>query len=353
MSAFRHGQQYKTRRSRKWLLALLIPLVVLIVAGAYGFFWYSRNIQAVDLNDTSTSTITINEGATEDFVSTELEREGLIRSAAAYRLFVRINNEQGQMQAGGYELSPSMSVAEIVSIFTDGRIAVELVTILPAQRLDQIEADFAEAGFSESEIQEALDPNTYAGHPALADKPSLASLEGYLYPESFQRTETTPLTAIVRQSLDETAKLLSPQLKADLAANHGLSPHEAIILASIVEREVSKSEDRKIVAQVFLKRYKQGISLGSDPTALFGARLFGLEPSVRADTPYNTRIYAGLPPGPINNISAESLQAVAYPADTDFLFFVSGDDGNTYFSNTQAEHEALAAKHCIELCKSY
>lgn len=351
MSPFRHDQQYRNKRSKKWLL--ISPIVVFVLAIGLVLNWYSQNIKPADRDDSTTQTITVEEGSTEDTISSILEQKGIIRSATAYRFYVRLNGEQGQMQAGGYELSSSMSVAEIVEILSEGKIAVELVTILPAQRLDQIEEAFAKAGYSEDEIAEALDPETYPSHPALVDKPQLASLEGYLYPESFQKTPTTPLSTIVELSLDETAKLLTPRLVADLKANHDLDIHQAIIMASIVEREVNNPEDRAKVAQVFLKRYKSGISLGSDPTALFGALLFGLEPSVSADTPYNTRIYAGLPPGPINNISAESLRAVAYPAGTDFLFFVSGDDGNTYFSNTQAEHEALAAQHCIELCRSY
>lgn len=354
MSAFRYGQPVRLRSVKKWLLWLLgVPIFALVIVGGHGAYWYQKNIQPLDRLDNTTVMITVEEGNTEDSISTLLEQKNIIRSATAYRLYVRINNVQGQMQAGGYELSPSMSVPDIVARFTEGNIALGYITILPARRLDQLEAAFLDAGYSQDEVIKALDPKQYASHPSLADKPASASLEGYLYPETFQVTPSTPLSAIIELSLDETAKVLTPQLKEDLRTRHGLTVHEAILLASIVEREVSNPEDRTKVAQVFLKRYKEGIPLGSDPTALFGAVLFGLEPSVRADTPYNTRIYAGLPPGPINNISADSLRAVAYPADTDYLFFVSGDDGKTYFSYTQSEHEALTAEHCTELCKSY
>lgn len=352
MSAFRRGYRTPGRRSKKWLIVLLFIIILLGVAIGLGFRWYSQSIAPANATDTQSRVLLITGGMTEDAVSEKLESDGIIRSAIAYRLYVRIHKVQGKMQAGGYELAPSMTVAEIVDVLSNGKIAVELITILPAQRLDQIKKAFSDAGYTDAEIEEALSPSAYKDHPALADKPARASLEGYLYPESFQKTPTTPLKAIVTLALDEMAKLLTPQLKADLAAQ-GLSPHEGIILASIVEREVGNPEDRTKVAQVFLTRYKRGIPLGSDPTALYGALLFNLDPGVSVDTPYNTRIYAGLPPGPINNISAQSLQAVAHPADTDYLFFVSGDDGKTYFSHTQAEHEALAAQHCIELCKSY
>ena len=93
--------------------------------------------------------------------------------------------------------------------------------------------------------------------------------------------------------------------------------------------------------------------LGSDSTAIYGAAVNGLELAIFADTPYNTRIYSGLPPGPISNISQQSLDAVANPSDTQYLYFVSGDDGKTYFAETLAEHEANTAKYCIELCKLF
>ena len=115
-------------------------------------------------------------------------------------------------------------------------------------------------------------------------------------------------------------------------------------------RKLVKSADRPVVAQVFLKRYKEDMRLGSDVTAYYGARLAGKEPSLGYDSPYNTRLHSGLPPGPISNVSAGSLEAVAFPAQTDWLYFVAGDDGITHFSKTLQEHEALTAKYCKKLC---
>ncbi len=355
MSAFsrNRNRSYGRRRRWIWLVVVIVPLLLLTGSSFATWQWYQRSIQPYDPANTDTVIVNILEGATEDTIGVELENKQLIRSSAAYRLFVRINRIEGSMQAGGYKLSPSMSVSEIVDIFRRGEVAVDLVTILPASRLDQIEKSFKESGYTDDEIVKALDPVQYADHPALVDLPDGATLEGYLYPDSFQRSSTTELTEIVRLALDEFASSITPELTTQLDQAHGLNLHEAVILASIVEREVSAETDRTKVAQVFLKRYKIGMQLGSDPTALYGALLFGLEPSVSADTPYNTRLYTGLPPGPINTVSASSLKAIAYPADTDYLYFVSGDDGNTYFSRSLSEHEALTAQHCIELCKSY
>jgi UPF0755 protein len=118
----------------------------------------------------------------------------------------------------------------------------------------------------------------------------------------------------------------------------------------MVEQEVSKPADRSQAAQVFLSRLKTGIPLGSDVTAYYGAILNGAKPSTFYDSPYNTLLHKGLPPGPISNVSDSSLQAVANPANTHWLFFVTGDNGTTYFSKTADEHDKLTQQYCHKLC---
>jgi UPF0755 protein len=287
-------------------------------------------------------------------VATQLEQKGLIKSATSFEWYVRSRNVRDKLQAGSYSFSPSQSVEAIVATIINGKVATDLFTITPSQRLDQIEAkfidEFTKNGFTKEQVQEAFDAGLYASHPALTDKPKNAGLEGYLYPESFQKTaDTTPQT-IIKASLDQMALALTPDIRAGIT-KQGLTVHEGIILASIIEKEVSNPQDKKKAAQVFLKRYKQGIMLGSDVTAYYGAEVAGLARSVTTDTPYNTRLYKGLPPGPISNITAASLDAVANPASTDYLYFVAGDDGVTYFSSTLKEHEALTEAHCKKLCE--
>jgi UPF0755 protein len=334
------------------LVIFVVLLIALVASAASAAWWYQSNIQPVSQATSEEVIVTITEGASVVEIAAQLESVGLIRSATAFDWYTRLNGVRGSLQAGSYRFSASESVSQIIERLRTGDVATDLITILPAQRLDQVRSALLQAGFSTEEITVALNPATHAGHPALADKPASANLEGYLYPETFQRTATTSATEVVRASLDVLAEVLTPSLKQQLLAQ-GLSVHDAVIMASIVEREVSSAEDRAKVAQVFLKRYKEGMMLGSDPTALYGALLAGIEPSVFADTPYNTRLYTGLPPGPINNVSRASLEALANPANTEYLYFVSGDDGNTYFSYTLEEHEALTAQYCIELCRSY
>ncbi len=349
MSVFRHEEHMK--KGHIWAIrSIFIVVIAMIITIGATAVWYKANIVAVDSSDKTLQEITIRAGDSETTVSKLLESKGLIKSAFAYQLYTRFNDARGETKAGVYELSPTMSVSDIVRKLVEGDVKVDLLTILPAQRLSDIKDAFIEKGYTLQEVEEALSPELYSSHPALVDKPKLANLEGYLYPESFQFTSTTPLRAIVGASLDQTAELFTPEIVQKLK-DRGLSVHDAVILASIVEKEVSKSEDKPTVAQVFLTRLERGIPLGADPTANYGAFLAGIEePAVLADTNYNTRLYTGLPPGPISNITASSLLAIVNPSETDYLFFVAGDDGVTYFSRTLAEHEALTAKYCTLLC---
>jgi UPF0755 protein len=350
MTAFHIHRQHGQKQSKVWMI-LLIPFFLLLALGAFAYIWFTMSLAPLSGSQQEV-VVTIPVGASAPEIGETLEDMEIIRSALSFDVYTRINGSRDVLQAGSYRFSPTESVQRIVERIVSGDVATDLFTILPAQRLDQVKASFLSAGYSQAEVAEAFRPENYTNHPALVGKPVNANLEGYLYPNSYQKTDTTTVNEIIKASLDEMAEALSPDLQAEFSMQ-GLSVFEAVTIASIVEREVSSSEDRAIVAQVFLKRYKEGIMLGSDPTALYGALVAGIEPSVRADTPYNTRIYTGLPPGPINNVSTASLFAVARPADTEYLFFVSGDDGNTYFSNTLAEHEALTARYCTELCRSY
>lgn len=352
----------QTKRNKKFvkiLVALVLATVLVVVGGTIAI----RRYYEVSLRPLNTSganiKVTIPTGATVRETSQMLKRENVIKSSWAFERYVRNTNASDKIKAGTYELSPSYNVSEIVSIITEGKVATNLVTILPGRRIDQIRQTLINAGFSPEEVDSALKPERYANHPALVDKPVGANLEGYLYPESFQRTDETHASTIVKSSLDEMQKRLTPSLRADIT-RQGITVHEGIILASMVEKEAGRDEDKPTIAQVFIKRLKEGKKLESDATAGYGAVLSGqLEDLTHSqilnyDSKYNTYLYAGLPPGPISNATKSSLEAVARPSDTDFLYFVADDEGadkgKSFFSRTLEEHKALIKEHCKNLC---
>ncbi len=342
---YRRGRNFRT-----WLGALsaLIVFVVFGLLGAYKV--YQSNLGALAPKSTTYKEIVIEQGSTLQAISVQLKQAGIIRSDWAFKRYAQVTSASRYLQAGTYDFSPSQSVQDIVSQLTHGKVATKLVIILPGQRLDQIKRSLIQQGFSESEVNQALEPTQYESSSALADKPKGASLEGYLYPESFQRNATTSAKSLVQQAILQTQDNLTPEILQGFK-KQGISTYQGLILASIIEKEVVNQSDRQQAAQVFLKRIKQNMPLGSDVTAFYGSVLAGRGQDVTYDSPYNTRIHSGMPPTPISNVSKSSLQAVANPASTDWLFFVAGDDGTTYFSKTVEEHEALTKKFCIKLCQ--
>lgn len=323
---------------------ILVVVGVVVLARNY----YDRNLQSVSSSQTAV-VVTIPRGSSVNDIGDLLHQKGLIRSSSVFAQYVRSQNVQSQLQAGTYSLRPSLDVAAIVDILTQGNVVKNLFTILPGQRLDQIKSAMINAGFNTGDVDAAFSPSLYANYPALADKPAGASLEGYLYPDSYQRVATTKPATIVGQSLDEMQQHLTTDIRDGFAAQ-GLSINDGIILSSMVEKEVSKPADRTQVAQVFLSRRSKGMPLQSDVVTIYGDVLAGQAPSTTYDTPYNVYLHAGLPPTPISNVSDSSMSAVAHPAATSWLYFVSGDDGNTYFSTNLQDHQALTKQYCHKLC---
>ena len=281
----------------------------------------------------------------------DLKSADVIRSDWAFEWYVRNDGYASQyIEAGTYDLRQNQDVAGIVSELTNGVQASNLVTILPGQRIDQIETSLIRDGFSKTSVINALQLSNYVNkYPMLQYAPSDATLEGFLYPDSFDRVGTTTAADIVNESLSEMQSKLTASIVAGFAKN-SLNVYQGVTIASIVEQEVSQTSIKPTVAQVFISRYKLGMTLGSDVTAYYGSIVAGLSPSLTYNSPYNTLINTGLPPGPISNVSESSLQAVAYPSNTNYLYFVAGDNGTTYFSTTLAEHDAQTAQYCTKLC---
>jgi UPF0755 protein len=325
------------------ILVVILGVSVFAVRSAY----YSR-LNPVS-NSQSVVIFTVEKGTPATQIGDELQKQGLIRSSSIFQWYIRTNDVRDKLQAGTYALRPSMSVQEIVDVMVSGSVKSDLITILPGQRIDQIRQTFINAGFKPDDVTRALDPAQYAGYPALADKPASASLEGFIYPDSYQKNDNTDPSTVIKEALNEMAERLTPQLRSAFAS-HGLSVYQGVTLASIVEEEVSSRQDKAQAVQVFLKRLQSDMFLGSDVTAFYGAIINGAELSTEYDSPYNTLKHKGLPPGPIANISEGSLQAVANPANTDWLFFVTGDDGTTHFSKTYEEHVELIKQYCKRNC---
>ncbi|MCB0311460.1 MAG: endolytic transglycosylase MltG, partial [Bdellovibrionales bacterium] len=293
--------------NRLWIvlgIVIAVALIRVILARSL----YYRGLEPVSSSQ-ETTIYTVEQGATVKEIAQGLEEKKLIRSAWSMELYIHSKQLSEKMLAGTYALSPSEGTPSIVRTMTRGEVATRLVTILPGKRIDQVRAGLINDGFDPDSVDAALDPAQYSDLPVMAIKPkNVNTLEGLLWPESFQRDSSTTASTIIRQSLAEMGEQLTTDVQASFA-RQGLTTYQGVTLASILIQEVDKPNDQAQAAQVFLKRLKSGVTLGSDVTARYGAIAAGRAPSLTYDSPYNTLIHKGLPPTPISTISKSSLEA--------------------------------------------
>jgi len=367
----------KENSVKKWLIVRIFIIIVAVLGLAYlgVSLWYNSSISPVvaadqcasifkaeEVDPCASQQFAVEEGASVSAIAESLKQAGLIKSPLAFKIYSKLSGKGGDLKAGNYNLAPSMAVEKIYSKLIDGSndAVVFRFTALPGETLNDIKKRLISVGYTPEEVDAALTKNY--NHPVLADKPADASLEGYLFGETYEFYQTDSVETIIIRMLDELYTVVEKNGLRQKFNNMGYTLHEGIILASVVQKEagtVSK-EDQKIVAQVFWSRLAQGIPLGSDVTASYAAdkvdperKTYTDNASVLAiDSCYNTRRYAGLPCGPISNPGSLVLISTANPADTSYLYFLTGDDGLMYYSNTEAEHNQNARDHCQVLCNA-
>ena len=228
-------------------------------------------------------------------------------------------------------------------------------TVRPGETISDIKANLIEVGYNAEEIDAAL--NIDYDFAFLQGRPAGASLEGYLFGETHEFYNDTPVTDIIKTFLSGMDDVINEYDLESKYAARGLTLYEGITLASVVQKE-SQASDMPTVAQVFLTRLDYGIPLGSDVTVTYAIdqidpnreKYTDNQSALKVDSCYNTRMYAGLPCGPISNPGLAALLAVAEPSDTAYLYFLTGDDGVMYYSYTEAEHIQNTHLHCQDLC---
>lgn len=322
-----------------------------VVFCATFFVVYSQDINYSTSGETQDFEVKSGEGV--ESIGRRLEDAGLIKNWKSFRLYT-ILNKQTNIKVGHYQLSPEMTIAEIVTVLNEGRSQSISLTFLPGGTVQMAKDVLIKAGFDETEVDLALAKDYSAEFPELfADKPAETDLEGYIYGETYSFDRGVKVEDVLRRTFKEMQSAITDGSLKDKYAEHGLNLYQGIILASIVQKEEPHIENQKAVAKVFYNRLAQGMNLGSDPTYEYAAIKLGLD-NPRAqyglDSPYNTRIYGGLTPTPIATPGASALQAVAEPDDNNYLFFLSGDDDKLYFAATDAEHQQNTIQYCQQKC---
>jgi UPF0755 protein len=335
-----------------FLLALaavaLVALVVVVAPGTIlrdepsGFLGPTPQTGEVAL-------ISIKQGDGAKAIAERLENAGVIQSARLFRVLVTFMDIEDELVAGDYEFDKGMTTLSVIGRIHNGITAPVMVTIPEGLRLEEIGALLEEKGVVSASDFLAATKKDY-DFPFLADLPSDVGLEGYLFPATYGFSRTVTAEEVVRQMLTAFGDKVVPEVPAP-AEPGGLTLHRVVTLASIVEREAVKPEERPLIASVFLNRMKVGISLQADPTVQYAlgndkesVSRYGYwkkalsTADLAVESPYNTYQNVGLPPGPIAGPGLDSIRAVVRPARTNYLFFVAKNDGSHVFAETLEEH---------------
>lgn len=341
----------------KWWIILAVMISFVLALGFGGFVWYKLQLRPVGQDISQLVKVTIKEGSSPNQIADYLEKENIIKNSTAFLLYVRLIGKSNYLQAGSYRLSPAETTPQIVNHLVSGSVDTFSITFYPGSTLVDntdktkkydVTTILENAGYSLEEINQAL--NKKYNSSLFKNKPDNTSLEGYVYGETYNFNVGASVEDILRRTFDEFYYQIEKNNIIEGFEKHGLSLYEGITLASIVQREVYDYNDQRQAAQVFYLRLELGMSLGSDVTYQYIADKTGVPRDPDLDSPYNTRRYTGLPPGPIASPGLDALKAVANPANGDYLYFLSGDDEKTHFAKTQAEHESNIIDYCKIKC---
>nr|WP_282432098.1 endolytic transglycosylase MltG [Desulfotomaculum nigrificans] len=278
-----------------------------------------------------------------------LKQQGLIRSSRAFRLYSRFYNLDNQLKAGYYLLNESMSTPKIIHILVHGKTASKSFTIPEGYTLAQITGVLANKGLIREQLFKDLLAKGDFNYPFLKNlPPGPRRLEGYLFPATYNISLDSTEKDIINAMLAGMDQQLKEIHFAEKAKALNLTVHQALTIASMIEREAKKDYDRPLISSVIHNRLRQGMKLQIDATveyALGGHREKIYYKDLEVDSPYNTYKYNGLPPGPIACPGRESLLAAVNPSSTKYLYYVAKPDGSHAFATTLKEHEENKQKY--------
>jgi UPF0755 protein len=321
-------------------LVLAILAIGVIVAAAASIWLLSGAEQPYKGYEGAEQFVEIPAGAGPSAIGRRLAEAGVVRDELSFRAALWRSGQARRLQAGEYRFDRPMSARAVIDKLVRGEVFLRSITFpegLTVRQMSQVyeregfgpAAEFVRAAQSASLIREV--------------DPQAGDLEGYLFPSTYSLPRRTTADQLVERMVTSFRDALTPEL-VERAARRGLTVRQLVTLASLVEKETAKPEERPVVAAVYSNRLAIGMGMQCDPTVIYALERVGrytgnlTRDDLRFDSPYNTYRYAGLPPGPIASPGKASLEAAANPADVPYIFFVSRNDGSHVFSTTLDEH---------------
>ncbi|MBN2372902.1 endolytic transglycosylase MltG [bacterium] len=325
--------------TRDIVLIIILTIILLCFLHIYVTAYSPLSLESAD------RIINVPEGSSIMTIARILESSGVIRSANMFYLLNRWKGD-GTLKSGEYSLNPAMPPLEILSRIKMGNLVQRKVTIPEGLTIFQVAELLDKHGWANKEtfLELCSDPNILKAWDIQA-----SSLEGYLFPETYFFTKGISEKQILNVMIKQFWKVFTPDM-VERTKELGYNIYQIVTLASLIEKETALPEERPLVSAVFQNRLKERIPLQCDPTVIYGIKEFNgniTKNDLNNKTPYNTYMKEGLPPGPIANPGLGSLMAALYPAQVNYRYFVSKNDGSHVFSETLREHNKAVLKYQI------
>jgi UPF0755 protein len=319
---------------------LVFTVLILLAAAAAAWRVYNRVIEPYKGYAAEEQFVEIAPGSSTRAIGQALVDGGVVRDSLVFRIALWRSGAARRLKAGEYRFDRPMTAAEAVDRIARGDVYLRAITFPEGLTIREMAHVYEAQGFGPAAgfLAAAADVG-----PIADLDPAARDLEGYLFPETYALPRRGTAMQLVTMMVARLHQVLGPELRQEAAAR-GLNVREVVTLASIVEKETAKADERPLVAAVCLRRLRIGMALQSDPTVIYGLTRAGryngnlTRENLQFDSPYNTYRHAGLPPGPIAAPGRASIEAVVRPAEVDYLYFVSRNDGSHVFARTLDEH---------------
>lgn len=327
----------------KLIKVLLILIAILTLVVGLSIYW-----EIFHWRSSTAAEVEIEKGSSLNAIAELLYDKSVIRSPGIFSGYARIKGVSGKLSAGEYEFPANMTLNAILDKIVRGEVKQYRLTIIEGWNLEDIKNSLAQKIFLEPYIAADFEKLVYdTSFINTLGLGGLTSLEGYLFPDTYNYNKPRTAQEIISPMVKRFKEIYTDEFKLR-AKELGMTDEEVITLASIIEKETGDDEERPLISSVFHNRLEKGMVLASDPTVIYGIPNFDgnlRKADLKRPSPYNTYVNPGLPPGPICNPGLASIKAALYPAISDYLYFVSKNNGSHHFSKTIEEHSKAVIQY--------
>lgn len=342
----------------KFIRILFLLFIVLLIAVGGVSYWLYSSLNKPRKHDKTGKFVSIEKGSAPNEIISKLASEGILESEYPALVYLRTFGDAGKLQAGDYNFDSPITPLQVIEELEKGKERVAKLTIPEGFTRFDIAKRIAEKFPQNPPVDEKAILNLMEDTSLIKDiAPDAKNLEGYMYPSTYEFPPETKPQTIINRMVEQFKKIWLPEYNQK-AKQLGRTPQEIVTIASLIETESRFDEERAIVASVIYNRISKNIPLGIDQTAVYLAKMQNRwdgvinKSDLDADSPYNTRKYGGIPPGPISSVSESSIKAALNPAQTDYIFYVldvQKNDGSHLFFSSAAEFEKAKAAYQIYL----